>query len=594
MTSTEENVLETGQGEPPSLEGMADDSANNNDNESNNNNSTAATDKRGHLDKHGLGSPSHQQQGSGRPPHAPYSNRHQGYPGQYAGYNGSTRPTQQQLQSVVTNSFSAEDERDPSHRGSYPPVPRHVSVSINAEEQQRWGGPPVDDRYPPERLAVNVREVDADGRQQPPTEEPPAPGGKPSIVPPSPARGRFPPLARGSGSGSSFMAPPEPMKRSFWHHSRPGDEYTSSSLPAEFIPPKRTKISPSTQRGGAPAGSPNGMDMRDLRRPPSFFNGSLSWDSRGDEGSYYQGFPPPSRESPRFASDQNRPYHHSYGGAPPPPSHGYHPHHTSTSPPAQYRDDEYGGMSEHSRPRSMPSTPRGHLPYPPPPLVDTIYHHRQNSPSHGPAHHGRRWSHHDSWQQHPSMPSPSSGPRRSPTNYHHGSHSSSPTMQFRDDVESNRCWSHNRERDPLPSPHAHDDHRRLPHFDSNMDHDSVYHSGQSPYHPSHYYGSSMPPLHLKMPPHSQASPVAGGRNHMDPRGHRLGPPDGPPHHDMMDEESRARSGDGDIDDMAGSMDKSASKDGLLLLALPQDKISLSETLCVVREVSLLFVVRKSC
>ena len=81
---------------------------------------------------------------------------------------------------------------------------------------------------------------------------------------------------------------------------------------------------------------------------------------------------------------------------------------------------------------------------------------------------------------------------------------------------------------------------------------------------------------------------------MDPRGHRLGPPDGPPHHDMMDEESRARSGDGDIDDMAGSMDKSASKDGLLLLALPQDKISLSETLCVVREVSLLFVVRKSC
>jgi len=58
-----------------------------------------------------------------------------------------------------------------------------------------------------------------------------------------------------------------PLKRSFWHHSRPvqatnaNEEYgnegsmlTSSSLPQEFMPPKRSKTS--TSESGAPSGSP--------------------------------------------------------------------------------------------------------------------------------------------------------------------------------------------------------------------------------------------------------------------------------------------------------------------------------------------------
>lgn len=512
-------------------------------------------------------------QSSGRPPHAPYS-RQQGYPGQHSGYPGATRPAQQ-LQSVVTNSFSAEDERDPSHRGAYPPVPRHVNVSINPADQQRWAGS-TEDRYPPERLEVDVRDMEQERRQEPPGDGQSL-SGKPSVVPPSPARGSFPPLRRGgSGSGGgSFMAPPEPLKRSFWHHSRPNEEYTSS-LPPEFIPPKRTKLSPAQTRCDPSSRSTSGMEMRDLRRPPSFFNRSLSWDSRGDEMPYYHGMPP-SRESPRYSSD-NRSFYPSMGGQP----HHHHHHQPSPSPPVSYRDDDMGSMSDHSRSSRLPPPGRSHhhQSYSHMPPQEVSYHHH-NSPSHGSAvgapigHHSRRWSHHDSWQA--PMPSPSSGPRRSPTNYHHGS----PTMQFRDDVESNRGWSQSRERDPMPM--SREEHRRLPHFDAHLDHESAYHSGHA-YHPSPYYGRSMPPLHHKPPPHHSPMHSSRGAMPLDAPGHRspvVSDGRGP----TMDDNSHMGSdaGKGPEESTNG---KNGEKEGpLLLLALPQDRISLSETLCVVREVS---------
>ena len=150
-------------------------------------------------------------------------------------------------------------------------------------------------------------------------------------------------------------------------------------------------------------------------------------------------------------------------------------------------------------------------------------------------------------------------------------------MQFRDDVESSRGWSQSRDRDPMPL--SRDDHRRLPHFDSGLEHDSY---GHSPYHPNPYYSRGMPPLHHKPPPHSPMHGMRGGM-----------PIDAPPDHrgdgrssNVMDESSHgtdasARGGDAN--------DGKSGKDGpLLLLALPQDRISLSETLCVVREVRLVW------
>jgi hypothetical protein len=506
---------------------------------------------------------------TGRPPHAPYS-RQQGYQGQHSGYSGATRPPQQ-LQSVVTSSFSLEDERDPSHRGTYPPVPRHVSVSINPADQPRWAAP-AEDRYPPERLEVDVRDMEQDRRQEPPSDGQSI-SGKPSVVPPSPARGsHFPPLRRGSGSGS-FMAPPEPpLKRSFWHHSRPNEEYTSS-LPAEFIPPKRSKISPNHSRD-PPSRSPSGMDMRDLRRPPSFFNHSLSWDSRADDMHYYHGMPP-SRESPRYPSEHSRSFHHSMGG--PPPLHHHHHHLHSSASPTSYRDDDMGSMSDHSRSRTLPPGRSHHHAYSHMPPQEVSYHHH-SSPMHGASsgtptslHSSRRWSHHDSWQ--PPMPSPTSGPRRSPTNYHHGS----PTMQFRDDIESSRSWSQSRERDPMPM--SREEHRRLPHFDASLDHDSPYHSSHAYHNPSPYYGRSMPPLHHKPPSQHSSMHSSRGPMGLDAPEHRASAP-------SMDEGSHMGSEAGkSLEDT--NDDKNDEKEGpVLLLALPQDRISLSETLCVVREVSL--------
>jgi hypothetical protein len=524
------------------------------------------------VDKAAIGSPRHQARG--RPPHAPYSKQH-GYPGQYAGY-GSTRPPQQ-LQSVVTSSFSAEDERDPSHRGSYPPVPRHVNVSINPADQHNWGGPP-DDRFPPERLDVEVRQTDLERRQEPPAEDRST---SPSVVPPSPARDRgLPPLSRTSSSGVPYMSSSEPLKRSFWHHSRPNEEF-STSLPAEFIPPKRTKISTNNARSDPPSRSPMGLDTRDLRRPYSFFNGSLSWDSRGDEMPYYHNMPS-ARESPRYGAEIGRSFHHHTMGGPPPPHHHYHHHHrrSSPSPPSSYRDDEMGSMSDHSRSRGLPPPLRGHhLSYPPPPPHEVSYHHHHSSPSHAAAaggaaaHHGRRWSHPDSWQ--PPLPSPTSAHRRSPTNYHHP-HSGSPIMQFRDDIESHRGWSQSRDRDPMPS--LHDDPRRLPHFDS-IDHDGGYHhNAHSSYHPSPYYGRSTRPMHHKpLELHHSNIPNGRGDVSIDPPSQRS---DGSP-------TNGSKNSDG-ADIKAVSPDKDGPR---LFLALPQDRIALSETLCVVREVSYLNVCR---
>lgn len=524
---------------------------NNNDNSNNINNNSGDYGKSLPPSSH-----SHHQPTGGRPPHPPYNKHNGSYSssaGHYSGYPPApTGPPTRQLHSVVTSSFSAEDSGDHSHRGSHPPVPRHVSV--NPGSQRPWGRPPNDEHYTRESGPDNQE------RDQPPRGDS-GMTGMPPIVPPSPSHGGAQ-QGRYTNGGPYSMVPPEPLKRNFWHHSRPSDEYNSSSVPPEFIPPKRTKLTPPPPINTRPVMSPTGADMRDLRRPPSFFNRDLSWESREDS-SYYHGARGTSRESPRYHSEQGPSYHQHMGS----PSHSQQYHHSSPSPTSQYRDDQRGPHHHNSHQ------------YPPPPQEISYHHPHHGSPSHGGNHHhNRRWSHNDGWQ-----PSPTSGPRRSPTSYHQPPSMGHPP-QFRDDVESNRGWTPPMERESM-SP---EDSRRMNHYDPRREHESAYHHNSPHYNPygqynkkPHHHGGP-PPL---PPPHMSGShggmPPLDQRNHPDSRsrmmndGARVGPEGvGPMCHPIGD----AKNG----------------KDGpILVLALPQDRISLSETLCVVRENIEVFKATKS-
>lgn len=497
--------------------------------------------RRAHLEKSDYDKDppgSRRPQTAGRPPHPPHSKNP--YPRQYAGYPGSTRPPQQ-LQSVVTSSFSGtEDERDASQRG-YPPVPRHVNVSINPAESQLWRSPLSDERYPRDGFEANARAMDQEGRQPPPTGEEP-----PTIVPPSPARGGPNPrnytMGRSSSNEASYMGPPEPMKRSFWHHSRPNDEFIASALPPEFVPPKRAKMSP---RGEPkPAKSPtHASELRDLQRPPSFFSRASSWESRSDEPPYYRSFPiphsrPSPRQSPRCAPDQGRSFHHCMEGSP--------RDYPRSSPPSHYEEDEYY--------RGPPSLYSPHFPYTS--NQDMPYPLHRHPPSHAAAvaataasqhHHRGRWGNCETWVQNPA-PSPTAGPRRSPTYYQHPPNMG-PANQFRDDVETGREW---------------------PHTQGNAEFDD------SPYRLDHQYSRVMPPSNnhqfLQLPPFEHNV--------------RRGPMNAITRHSMDEDSHISVKGHPHEIAVRNTQHSGTSKDDspLLLLALPQDRISLSETLCVVREV----------
>mmetsp|Transcript_7672 Transcript_7672/g.13927 ORF Transcript_7672/g.13927 Transcript_7672/m.13927 type:complete len:1176 (+) Transcript_7672:1-3528(+) len=101
-----------------------------------------------------------------------------------------------------------------------------------------------------------------DESRMPPHEMMRASGRSPSSVriPPSPREDRPPAVQKSHSTGGGPLPPAgyrpgqgTPLKRSFWHHSRPGGpgEEFEASLPQEFMPPKRTKVTPpgSSSRG---------------------------------------------------------------------------------------------------------------------------------------------------------------------------------------------------------------------------------------------------------------------------------------------------------------------------------------------------------
>lgn len=266
------------------------------------------------------------------------------------------------------------------------------------------------------------------------------------------------------------------LKRSFWHHARPGDDF-GASLPKEFLPPKRSKVTPPSprtheyivtarpshhahedvyhsERQGAPA------------RSPGWFNRAMSWEASRDD--YYQ-------------RDQ--------------PSKVYTGSWSSRSPPSSYRD-ERGGVH---------------------------------------------------WTDAPVMPSPRS--RYSPqaeSSYE----TSSPGQSYaRWHPEEEHGWGHpvilTRDEAPKQLGEA----RERGSFDVEMRRQGTFESASD----------GEPPMRF----------VSGPSINMTPRG--------------MEALQGTSLSMRDVMPMAGPAPE-RQKDGTLLLALPDDRISLSETLCLVREV----------
>jgi hypothetical protein len=390
-------------------------------------------------------------------PPGPYQ---RGFPYQSSNFAATRSP--RQIQSVVTTSFSMEEDRDyrgpMDHESRYAP---HYSRSPpQGRELPHYGRelPPVHEHH----------ELDGDRRDSAPHD---MPRPRTSRVPPSPrgAPGDHPQhLHRSYSAGGvppSYRSPGS-MKRSFWHHAKSNDEF-QPSLPSEFMPPKRAKVNPTrkefvvTARLHPEEMSPSERHTSGPSRPPAnYFNRATSWEAREEY------------------------YHRAPSGKAYPGSWSRH------SPPS-YREGDAGPHWSDAPP--MPS-PHGHY-----------------SPSEG-GHYDAPWNQTRGWQQ-----------------PHPDDHPWGPPPQYRDEVDSRHGWVDSREG-------YHGEVRRQSTFESGSE-----------------TGSYLQPDVRGM----------GAQRRSYPPSH--GAPDvreeSPPHMDSKSEPTR-------------------------LLALPEDRISLSETLCVVREVSI--------
>ena len=223
------------------------------------------------------------------------------------------------IQSVVTTSFSTEEERE--YRA------RSRDYRVDSRDPAHFHERPSYGRELPP-IRENDREGPATGSFDMHMER-----GQPS------SRGDGHPYMQhrsySSGGASTDYLAPGPMKRSFWHHARPapaGDD--SSTVPNEFAPPKRSKLSPPkkdqvmTARGPqypeAPA-APAGERQSSNRH---WYSGSrsMSWEGRDDyyhhrgPGPYSRSFSGSWSRSPPTYREPGMPTNH-WGGPQMPHSH---------------------------------------------------------------------------------------------------------------------------------------------------------------------------------------------------------------------------------------------------------------------------------
>jgi hypothetical protein len=301
-------------------------------------------------------------------------------------------------------------------------------------------------------------------------------------------------INRSFSSGSaSFKSLSEPLKRSYYHHSRPSEAQPASapaSLPADFMPPKRVKVKEGP-RGEVLVTPRSPSDIEAGARQGEWLGRGQTWESLEEEP-----------YNPRGAMGRNQsfpPQHPSWSKQHPPL--GYrvedpHGHHVHVSP---------GRESDHSPRSAWQSARASSLDWatPPPsgrPPVPQYRYWDSPEPETPP---GGAGQYHPRWE---SMP------------------------------------EHDRPR--LPYHHARGDSRG-----------SLYHSDM-PSPKSHYHQRDPPPYYTPEPSYESRRMIAPSSKVQM----------------VMDAATLSRD------------HRTETSDGLLLLALPQDRVALSETLCVVREV----------
>lgn len=398
--------------------------------------------------------------------------------------------------------YNSERGDVPSHYGNrdLPPVPEEDDSRLPPHDMRRAGGHSPSVRIPPS-----------------PREEILAP---PSVQRSHSAGAPLPPGSFRIGGGQVAGVTGGPLKRSFWHHSRPatGVEEFDGSLPQEFMPPKRTKVTgpgASTSRGSreyvvtarSHSSDPSYDELNGLGpasggtvQSPSggpWFNRAMSWEARDE---YYRrdprSAPSWSSRSPTTARDgpmgSNTPH---WAEAP------YMP-----SPRSRYTSDSASGNAFEIPP-----------------------HQTWGSPRDGVA--GGSWSHHST----------------GPDSFHHAQSSA-----------GGHSWGH-------PNSQNRDE-RDGKHGGTRGGQEREGYNGGGAEMGGHH-GSNFESIEMDGGHHGSLHFTIRGMDVMGAPSSKGPPPD------MMNSEG--------ADDNLHQIRTGPVK----LLALPEDRISLSETLCLVREVS---------
>ncbi|KAG7346166.1 hypothetical protein IV203_005234 [Nitzschia inconspicua] len=144
-------------------------------------------------------------------------------------HSSGISPNSSSREGISNNDFEPPLPPPPHYEGGIPPPYGSRDLPPVPEEGD-------ESRLPPQDVMILHRSPSSSVRI------PPSPNGPPSVQ-------------RSHSTGSYLSAGGTPLKRSFWHHSRPmglGEEFESTILPQEFMPPKRPKVTPpSSSRGGS-------------------------------------------------------------------------------------------------------------------------------------------------------------------------------------------------------------------------------------------------------------------------------------------------------------------------------------------------------
>lgn len=258
--------------------------------------------------------------GAPLPPAAHYQQGHYGYaPPAYA--SGTRNP----IKTCVTTSFEEREDRMMDRRD--PAASYHAYSGARREGSQMYSHPPphlgngreeFHRMEPPSHHYYMEREPYQGGREgfmysprelppireaslaerQPPPHEMMRPPTREIRLPQSPRPESSSYIDRSfsntSSIGSSYRG--GPLKRSFWHHARyNGEDYQQQTLPNEFMPPKRNKVTPSSDTKHREyvmtARTPSYAEDTEREAPPpprspGWFNRVMSWEASRDD--YYQ------------------------------------------------------------------------------------------------------------------------------------------------------------------------------------------------------------------------------------------------------------------------------------------------------------------